>query len=59
MRKKILLAVAIAVMVIFVGTAHSDVLLSDDFNSEPLGPNWNNFANWNVTSGFVDVIGPS
>jgi len=33
------------------------VLLSDDFNAESVGLNYNSFANWNVTDGTVDLIG--
>lgn len=32
--------------------------LSDDFNSESLGLNYNSFANWTVSNGTVDLIGP-
>ncbi len=32
--------------------------LSDDFNSETLALNYAGFANWNVSNGTVDLIGP-
>jgi len=57
MRKRILIAVAIAVVMTFSGTAYSATLLSDNFDSETLALNYNGFANWTVAGGFVDLIG--
>jgi hypothetical protein len=57
MRTKVLITVAIVTAIMFAGTAHADVLLSDNFEGEPTGLNYNSFANWTVTGGTVDMIG--
>lgn len=43
-----------------MGTAHSTVIFSDNFDTENGGVgalNYNGFANWNVSNGTVDLIG--
>lgn len=54
--KTVLLACSTATM-LFAGQAGASVLLSDNFNSETQALNYTGFANWNVTSGSVDLIG--
>ena len=57
MRKRSLIAVAIAVVMTFSSTAYSATLLSDNFDSETLSLNYTGFTNWNVVGGYVDLIG--
>lgn len=57
MRKRCLIAVAIAVVMTFSGTAYSATLLSDTFDSETYSLNYTGFTNWNVVGGYVDLIG--
>jgi hypothetical protein len=56
MFKKTLLAAAAAILVSSV-SAQAAPIFSDNFNSETQGLNYTGFANWNVTSGSVDLIG--
>lgn len=49
-----LLAIAAAIP----SPARAQVLLSDNFNSEPGALNYTGFANWNVSNGTVDTYSP-
>ena len=55
--KSVLCACSAAAMLV-AGQAGAAVLLSDNFDSETRALNYTGFANWNVTSGSVDLIGP-
>jgi hypothetical protein len=58
MRVKTLFASLLCSLICWQTTA--GVMFFDDFNSENTGvsaPNYNRFANWTVTSGYVDIIG--
>lgn len=55
--KSVLCACSAAAMLV-AGQAGAAVLLSDNFDSETRSLNYTGFANWNVTSGSVDLIGP-
>lgn len=39
-------------------SAQAAVLFSDNFNAETQGLNYTGFANWTVTAGSIDLIGP-
>jgi hypothetical protein len=58
---KIILFSSVALLAcgVLLENAHATALLSDNFNSEVQLENYTNFANWNVTAGSVDVVGPS
>jgi PEP-CTERM motif len=56
------LAILFAILLLMMGTqmAFAAPILQDDFNSENGGVgvlNYNNFANWTVSNGTVDLIG--
>lgn len=58
MFKKSLLAAAVGVLM-SASAAQAAVIFSDNFDAEaPLSLNYTGFANWTVTSGSVDLIGP-
>ncbi|MBL4905961.1 MAG: hypothetical protein JKX94_00790 [Sneathiella sp.] len=62
MFKKLLVTVAATVLAFSAvpssGQAATLTALSDNFNTETLSLNYNSFANWNVSNGTVDLIGP-
>jgi len=62
MIKKMMLAVASAAVAFLAISSTTNAAtvtsLSDNFNSESQGLNYNSFANWDVSNGTVDLIGP-
>jgi hypothetical protein len=57
MLKKNLVAATLAVLM-SAGGAQAAVIFSDNFDSETRMTNYTGFANWTVTAGSVDLIGP-
>ena len=56
MKKTLRLSIILLCIFVLAGTAFA-VLFEDNFDSETLGLNYTNFANWNVSDGTVDLIG--
>lgn len=59
MRKQTMIALtgAAAISLSFAGTAQAGVLFFDNFDNEYLKTNYDDFENWDVSEGTVDLIG--
>jgi len=58
MKKALLSGLAVGVMILgMAGAASATIIFSDNFESDTTGTNKNNFINWEVSDGTVDLIG--
>lgn len=58
MKKIVTICVVFCMLSICANSGNADIIFEDDFNSYSTATNWGGSANWTISDGTVDVLGP-